>query len=383
MEDRHLIAFSPYLPPSNLSVAERFHHFIEALEESGYHINVIAGSACNWGQSLWLDLPTRPMGFIARTIRELLSGLELAVRVFFRKEPCLFLSCPPFFTALLGAFGAHLSKKYYILDLRDQFPDSLLRQGRIKSNGIAEKIIKAASRWLIEHSVVIFTATPGLRDHLLKSYPDLQDRCFSILNGYDLELYPQTEASEPTPKLENKFEKFTCVMHGNTGLLQDIPFLRSVASELKNINPDIDIVVIGAGPQSALIKAAALPNLRYEGVLDPQSTAEFLRKCHLGLSFRASGLTGEMSFPQTVFECLGAGLPLFCAPMNEAAIYLQDKGAGVGFAKKEAKIVAAKINELSQSFEAYSSLSLCAQKLGQRLSRQTLRQLVVDVFNQL
>jgi len=374
LEERHLIVFSPYLPPSGLAVAQRLHHFIEEMEESGYHLKILSGKRSDWGQSLFFDLPSTPVNVYFRTLRELFCGIELGIRVALLKQPCLFLTTPPFLTTLIGAWAAHLSKKYYILDVRDDILDVFLRQFRIKPNSPIEIQIRKLGQWLFEHAAVIFTATQGVRENTIRRYPIMAERTFCVWNGYD--------ANHFAPSAE-KFERFTCVFHGNTGPLQDIRLARKVAAELKAAGAPIDIIVSGPGPQTALVKGANLENFKHSGPLDAKETAKLVANSHLGLSLRANHLSGEQAFAQPVFDCLGAGLPVITCPQSEAGIFLEEKNCGVSIQKKDAKIIAEKIIELSQNQDLYTSFSTNAVKVREAISRQKLRHIIIEVLNQL
>lgn len=152
-DSKFITVYSPYLPPFPLSVAERMRHFIEALEDSSYEVNIITGKKAYWGKSLWFDLPSGRTGFKMSIIRETLSGIELAYRMIFMSEPCALISTPPLITAFLGAWGANLAKKFYFLDVRDLQTNIYFQSGRLKPDSLIGKLFSKIERWQPKHAL--------------------------------------------------------------------------------------------------------------------------------------------------------------------------------------------------------------------------------------
>ena len=373
-DTKFITVFSPYLPPSPLAVSERMRHFIEVLEDNGYTVNVLSGKLAHWGKSLWLDLPSSRTGFFMTLFRETLSGIELAIRMALMKEPCALLTSPPLITTFLGAWGAHMTKKYYFLDVRDLYPNLYFQTGRFKKNSPLGTIFSKMEAWLYTHSAVIFTSSQRICDDIQARYPSTNGRVFNIWNGYDEENFIHHDEKPDT---------FKILYHGNFGPMNNISLLRKVAQDLHAAQVPVQIDCAGVGPGAALIKGANLENLKVIPPFKPEELSMRISSYHLVLSLRSDGLIGETDFPAKVFESVGAGVPVIVTPKCEAGTYLMDAKAGLQFANNDGgqvvdaiKTFAANPGMLQQMHEAMS-------KVREALGRRSLRQALVEVLNQL
>jgi glycosyltransferase involved in cell wall biosynthesis len=373
MEERHLIFFAPYLPPAPFVSAQRSRHFIEALEDKGYNLSLLTGKSGDWGKSLWFDLPSSLRNGWAAFFRELLSAIEFAIRCALIKKPTVFVVSPPLLVALAAALTAKWQNRFLILDFREHPAASQLQRLRLHPRGLAARWIEELVNWLCLQAELIFTVTDGLRKQLIDEHPDMAGRIFTIHTGYDRDTV-QLSAQ--------RFPKFTCVFYGALNSLNDVAFLKSVATEASSL----EFLVIGQGSHAKILEGDSLnpklKNIRVETSLTTQQALALVSQSHLGLCFRRSGLTGEAGFPQSVFDYIGSGLPTLVCPKSDAAEFVEKSGCGVAFVKKDVRAVADKITELATRKDLYAALEEKTRTVRDGLSRQAQREIMVGILDQ-
>ena len=309
-----ILYFTPYFSPQTEAAATRAYWFVKTLKEAGHNVRLLSG------EKLRFQLASNKASALKRLIWENFLGIELFLTVFRSSRKLVILSSPPFFTVIWGAFACVLSKKDYILDVRDLYPEVLFETGLIKEQSLAGRILKFLIKKLYLRASKVITVTEGLC-HMISDYgvakPEL------IMNGFDPELfYPG--------KLSEKYEKFTLVFHGNLGRVQNIETLLKLATELEKYL-EIQILIAGEGLKADQITKAKRKNIEYLGALPLKKISELLRKSHVGLSFRTDDKIGKEAFPVKVFEYFGSGIPTIMTPMGEAGDIIEKLGIGKQF----------------------------------------------------
>ena len=301
--------FSPYLLPSTKAAGVRSHYFIQSLKEC-YSIHAVSE------KELWFKLPTNHDGTLKRLMLEILCGVSLFFKVIFSRAEIYVFSSPPFFTVFLGAMGCIFFKKKYVLDIRDIYPDVFVLAGLIREKSFPHQVLLAMASLLYRRAKLIVTVTQGLVEKI--EARGGQKRTKLIYNGFDEDLFYPTAS---------KFDHFTLVSHGTLGKFQNIELIVELAQKLLVADPEIRILIIGAGPKAQLLENAP-KNLKFLGELPFEDLGFYVRRSHIGLSLRKNDVISIESFPVKLFEYLGSGLHCFVAPKGEASKYVVESGRG-------------------------------------------------------
>lgn len=337
----NILYFTPFYPPQSEAAATRSYWFVKTLKEAQHSVKIITQS------NMSLKLATNKDKAVVRLIKENLVGIELFLKILINSGDRVVLSSPPFFTICWGAAAAILSRKPYLLDIRDLYPDVYFEMGLIKRDSFLGKLAKAITKILYSKAKGIMTVTQGLVNEI-SGYGDFKDKLVLVMNGYDPELfYPG--------KPEEKFQKFTLVFHGTLGKAQNIQTLIKLAKEFE-ADESVEFVVAGDGPRLTEILEANQKNVRYLGNLNYQEIPELLRKCHVGLSFRTDDKIGKEAFPVKVFEYIGSGLPVVMSPKGEAGEILEKNSLGRQFENPEIQNMAQEILTIKSNYNASYNL---------------------------
>jgi len=105
-------------------------------------------------------------------------------------------------------------------------------------------------------------------------------------------------------------ERFTLIYAGSLGERYDLDTLFDAVAQL-----DVDLIVAGQGPAEAQLRARALPNVRFMGVVDPSDLPKLYARADAGVATYAKGSTVAM--PLKFFDYLAAGLPIITSLEGE------------------------------------------------------------------
>jgi len=123
-----------------------------------------------------------------------------------------------------------------------------------------------------------------------------------------------------------------------------------VAKQLEKLDPEIEIDVYGDGPGAELIRAYQGNNLKFHGAITHVELITKLPKYALGLSFRSDSRYDQITFPVRIYEYIGAGLPVVCAPKAQSyTSEIEVNGLGYVFTNNEPSNMAEKIYLILQN----------------------------------
>ena len=298
---KNIFYFTPYYPPDNNAAAIRNYWFVKTLKEDGHNVRLVTG------KNLHVGLPKNTDSAINRLWKEQLAGISLFMKVLTSRNDLYFFSSPPFITVLLGSLACRITKRKYILDIRDIYPEVFLHLGLLKEESPIYKFILNLTKRMYRSADTIITVSKGLQNKIQNHNPD--SKVELIYNGYDCDLF------KPNP---DKFDKYTIVFHGNLGKFQRIDLLVEVARLMEQSHPDIQFKVIGYGPGEKHLQSPP-SNLEYLGPMKYEDIAKYIAKCHMGISLRTDDEISREALPVKVFEYIGVRIPVIVTPQGEAS----------------------------------------------------------------
>ena len=116
--------------------ASRVIPMVSVLESFCDNISILTSNNAKENNNVersFFSVPSNKSKLPFRLLQELLLGIDLGIRIFFKKDVRLcVITSPPFFMASCCALFAKLSGKKYIFDVRDRYPKVLEDLGVLK-----------------------------------------------------------------------------------------------------------------------------------------------------------------------------------------------------------------------------------------------------------
>lgn len=197
---------------------------------------------------------------ILRAFRYFLQNVKQFNRAVFSKEgkscKVMFIASTPPTQGAMAACVKKCTKKAFVYNLQDIFPDSLVGTGLARKDGILWKIGRKIEDFTYRNADKIIVISEDFKRNIMeKGVPEKKIEV--IYNWVDQNAV--VPIAEEDNELFKEFgisrEKFRVVYAGNLGNAQNIEIILDAARRLKD-NQDIEFLIFGTGGLEPEIKAA-------------------------------------------------------------------------------------------------------------------------------
>ena len=367
----NIFAFFENIPPVSDAVSIRSKYLINAFK-GNVDINKITIMTTTSGPSpisgvdiltLGKKLSSKKDSFISRIVREVILGVLgfYSLLKYRNKVDVVYVSSPPFITSLFLVSCCKLFNLKYIYEIRDIYPEAYIYAGLLKSK-IMISLFLWISKFIYTGAVVNVCATNGLENSISKKSSSIS--LITGLNGFPSELIEISNSE--------KYKKFTIVFHGILGQFQDVELICDIGRHLAG-NEDIDMLVIGSGPKTNLIKEVfnQHENLKYVGNKSYEDTMDIVKRCHIGLSLRKNDPLSMSSFPVKSWEYFGLAVPSVTTPIgSEADIFLRSHKCGIPLISEKPTDIIDAILEVKSNNTLFNLLAHNARKNRANYTRE-------------
>lgn len=226
--------------------------------------------------------------------------------------------------------GEQLGKKYNIpciCEIRDLWPETLVRFGKLKSNSILTSLLYKGEKWIYKRaSALIFTMEGGKQYITNRKWQDSIDlkKVFYINNGVDLEVFDEDKIKYQIQDTDLESDIFKIVYTGTIGEANRVDILVDVAEKLQENNiSNVKIIVFGSGMKENELKIrveeTGLQNIVFKGRVEKKYIPYILSKADANILLLENNSLYEYGISlNKSFEYLASGKPIV---MNSTCRY--------------------------------------------------------------
>lgn len=275
---------------------------------------------------------TRNEGFIKRSldyISFMFSGFFAGL---FQKKPdVLVATSPQFFNAIGGWALAKVRRVPYVFEVRDLWPASIAALGAVKYPLIL-KWLEKLELFLYRNADAVITVTEAFKEDLMSRGIE-GDKIHVVLNGVDLSRYSRLTEKDPELAKEHGLEgKFVAGYIGTHGMAHGLEKIIE-AAELLRDQPDVRILLVGAGSEKekieAMIAERGLDNVVSLGRFPKEEMNRIWSLCDVSLIHLRNLPVFETVIPSKLFESMGVGIPVLMGlPKGEATGIVEASDCG-------------------------------------------------------
>ncbi|MEI6040037.1 MAG: glycosyltransferase family 4 protein [Candidatus Berkelbacteria bacterium] len=308
------------------------------------------------------------------TIKRLLNMLTFAKSAFWgalllKPYDAVLVSSPSFLSGIAGLVNTRTKKSKFYFDIRDLWPDSAIELGVLPKTGFATEQMKKLEKKFYNRATKIFTATPGIKDHLLtEKIPS--DKIEVLLNSVDTDKFKPVEAN--FDKYGFNRGDFICGYIGNHSRVYDLETVIKTA-EITKKNEKIKYLLVGEGETKQKLKDLTqkldLKNVFFMDQMSLDELAPITGLFSLGLAPISNIGVSQESFPSKTCEYFASGKPVAASLGGDMAKIITEYEVGFLYKPGDANALAEIILNLSKNPEK-------AQKMG-----QNARKLALDMFS--
>ena len=281
------------------------------------NLSIFEGGLRKLGITSKILIPDAYIGWINNSVR-------LGIKIINEENiDLIYVSCPPYSSAIIGARLKEITGIPFIIDFRDAWTlnpyttNYLFNSLEKKNNQLEKEVIESADH--------IITATDGIKTDYVAKYPFTKSKITNILNGFDLEDIPSSVTT---------FNKFTIAYTGFFYGKQTPELLFAALGEIvkNNLIPKDKLEFRWAGRDAVFVhklieKYKIHPIVNYMGLISKKDADEILYRSHL--LFFVIGNTDEVSQNSTltgkIFPYLASGRQILAIIPDGSAKELIEK----------------------------------------------------------
>ena len=290
------------------------------------------------------------MGFSRRIVAFFRFAYLATRRVMQLKCDLIFASSTPLTIAIPAIYGAARQRVPMVFEVRDLWPELPIAIGALK-NPLAKFFARRLEITAYKAATAIVALSPGMRDGILQKGIECE-KVAVIPNSCDLDFFNYRDSNPKTILSDqNKYLREPIILYtGTLGHINGVGYLITLANELKKINSNISILVIGDGVEKELL----IQKARSVGVLGnnffikdsipkkdmPAALARATICCSLFVDLPEMRANSANKF----FDALAAGKPILLNYGGWMHDLLKQRGFGVTGWKRDFEDLASELN---------------------------------------
>lgn len=265
-----ILYFHQYFNTPDMSGGTRSYEMARRLVAAGHEVHIItswlketdeqtwfttieAGIQVHWFPNFYnnkMSYSERIKAFLRFAYHATKKGKSL-------KADLVFATSTPLTIAIPAIFTARALKVPMVFEVRDLWPELPIAMGAL-NNRLAQKLAYQLEDWAYKNSSAIVALSPGMKDGIVKTgYP--KERVAIIPNSSDNELFTidLEQAQEFREKYEWLQDRPLIVYTGTFGHINGVGYLVELAEQLKQLNPEIRILLVGDGVEFEKVELLA------------------------------------------------------------------------------------------------------------------------------
>jgi colanic acid biosynthesis glycosyl transferase WcaI len=382
----HVLVLNEYFPPDTSATAKNAALVVEALAQR-HHVTVLAGrpsydtpehhSPYLIRREVRGNLTVERVGStafqrfrMALRVSNYLTYLALAVprALTLRSDVVLAMTDPPI-EGIVGAVVAKLSRRPFVYNLRDMYPDMAVG-GEIVRHGPWVERWETVHRWALRRAARVIVLGEDMRERILAKGVDPA----RIRIARDVALFPDAPPTRDHPvvrEIRGDFP-FVLVHAGNLGFYGAWQTLIRAAEILE---PEgVGLVFVGDGAAKSKVEHAArgCRNIRFLPFRPAEEVPYVMAAADLHIVTVRKGLEGVV-VPSKVYTILAAGRPLLAVATDrtEVARLAERDGCGVAADPDDPAAVAAAVRRVLHTPQLLIEMSRRARELAKSYDRVT------------
>ena len=300
----------------------------------------------------------------------------------------VFATSTPLTIALPAVFTARKLKIPMVFEVRDLWPEMPIAMGALK-NSKMQFLAKKLESWAYQNSAAVVALSPGMKAGVLKTgYPEKQVAV--IPNSSDNLVFVHDEEAVKKFRADRVWlgNKPLLIYAGTFGKVNGVDYIVKVAKELKKINSNIRILLVGEGRE----KLDVIMEAKEAGVFEENIFFEpAMVKKDMPILFSAATMTSNLvtDMPEAransankFFDSLAASKPILLNHGGWMHEIVNSHNCGLAMWQQPVELVAAQLHEKMNNDEWLEQAAVSAKKLAiKEFDRDLLAEQLISVIS--
>lgn len=268
-----------------------------------------------------------------------------------RSYDVVYVYHPPVTPALAAALSGFLTRRPFVMEIQDLWPDSVAVAGMPGSAKIA-RLLSPICAFVYRRSAVVLGQSEGMTRRLLERGVS-PSKAGTVFNWAD---EAAVRVRSPlTGKCPDSRPTFDFVYAGNFGTVQALEVLVEAALRAAREEPKVRLKLIGDGTERASLRALAN---RSGGIVEVRDAVpithigDILAQADVLVAHLKDDPLFEITIPSKLQFYLAMGQPVLAAIKGEAARIVEHAGAGLAVQPGDASAIAEAMVTMARTSEA-------------------------------
>lgn len=383
------------------STGTRSYEFAKRWVKEGHNVTVICGHYDIGG----LEYSKEPQ--IIDGIKVIIAGTRYSNKMSFIKRIFAFLSfiffsfiaglkqknidviyatSTPLTIGIPAIFLKWFKKKFYIFEVRDQWPKIPVEIGIIK-NRVLIKFLYWLEKIIYKQSAGIVALSPGMAEGVKQSLGTIEKPIIVATNCSDIDRFKPDIDSNDIRKEYGWDSKFVLIHFGAMGKVNSLDFLVKSAIQLKSYE-DIKFVLIGDGSEKQKLKKVIIEkkitNIEILDSKPKNELSKLVSACDISLVIVGNYPILEHNSANKFFDSLAAGKPVLLNYSGWQRDVLEKASAGFGCKQYDIYDFSSKVLNLYENQKRLNEMGQNARKLAENeFSRDIISDKILKLLEQI
>lgn len=349
MKNKILFISDNFFPETNAPASRTYDHCLEWVE-NGYDVEVITCNP-NFPKGKLFDGYKNKLiqkevingikvtrvwsfihpnkGFILRILDFISFAFMATIVSFFKRFDIVITTSPQFFTNFCGFFLSLLRGKFWCMEVRDIWPESIAAVGSLSSDSLIYKVLEWFEIKFYNRANLIVVVTNSFKEIILKKS---KNKNISVVKNavnsrvFNLESIKDTKSPFTTNKIVVGYI-------GTHGMAHNLEFILDAAKKIKD--EDFHFVFIGHGAnKEMLIKKAqeeSISNCSFYDPIPKEQVAQHVAHLDIALVHLKSNSTFRTVIPSKIFEYAALHKPILNGVEGETAQIIKNSNIGLNY----------------------------------------------------
>lgn len=257
-----------------------------------------------------------------------------------RRFDLIYVYHPPITTGLAAALSKYVSRRPFILEVQDLWPDSVATSG-MAGTGTLARILNPVCRFVYQRAALVLGQSKGMTQRLVER--GVPPECADIIFNWADEDAACANGLSDLASL-NFDGRFNFVYAGNLGIVQALEVLIEAAHSLAEAAPHIQLTLIGEGAErarlEALVRERDVRNVQILPGVPSSHIGDVLAAADVQVAHLKDDPLFDITIPSKTQFYLAMGRPILIGVGGEAARIVTDAGAGLAVPPNDATAMA-------------------------------------------
>ena len=235
----------------------------------------------------------------------------------FKNADIIFATSTPLTIAIPAVSASKLLKIPMVFEVRDLWPEIPIAIGALKTP-LAKTLAKQLEKWAYKNSSAIIALSPGMKEGIIKTgYP--ANQVAVIPNSSDnKEFMPNLEKAKKIRNDRSWLGSSPLLIYtGTFGKINGVGYMVELAQELKKLNSNIKILLVGDGAEKDLVVSRAKSsgvfeeNIFYENRIAKKDIPALLSAATMASALFIDLPEMRPNSANKFFDALASGTPVF------------------------------------------------------------------------